>query len=232
MATRGKSSLAKGTVLTDYATPSRIRKAFNESESAIRKEYSRQRSIIRKRVERLAEAGETYNKFYQRFGNLQEALPTSKNLSTEQMLRIMSSSAAALSGAYQTTLTQIKEARKETFESLKAQAEFYGDTKLSKLLEREPTAKQYERIRKLYGMLKHAGAHRIKGSGDTYQEATEAVLSNDGKTSLLTLADQVMDKIGIQFEERVDMFGQMKEKYTAKGTERVSYAKAQGKRGS
>ena len=232
MSTKKGAGLAKGTRLADYASPSRIKTAFDNNEKAIRAEYSRQRSIVRKRIERLEKAGEVYNEFYERFGNLDQSLPSLKNLTTEQAMRLMSSSASALAGGYQTSLSEIRSAREDVLESLAAQAEEEEDYETAEMLRTDMSPAKFDRMRRLMGILNHAGVTRFKPSGDTWKAAAQAILSNDSHTSLLKLAGEVMDKLGIEFEDQVKFMQSAKETYTAKGRYRVSYQKARQKRGT
>lgn len=232
MAIKKGAGLAKGTRLADYASPTRILNAFKDDMKAVRAEYSRQRSIIRKRIDRLREAGEVYNEFYERFGNLDEALPSLKNLTTDKVLRLMSSSASAIAGGYQSTLSEIKKERTDVLKTLAQQAEDADDMETAEMLRGDVTPRQFDRMRRLMGILNHAGVTRFKPSDDVWKQAAVAVLSNDSHASLLSLAGQVLDKLGIEFEDYVKFMQDAKQTYTAKGKYRATYKKARQKRGS
>ncbi len=230
MAIRKQAGLKSGTTLTDYASGSRIEKAFGGSMKDIRAEYSRQRSIIRKRVERMEEAGETYNKFYGIFGD-RSAIPSAKGLTDAQVLKHLSMTAQAIGGGYVSTVSEIRERREELRERMQDQAEEYGDTELAEMLKRPLTPSQYARAGRLMGMIRQA-LGKYLGSDDTYQESLKVILKDDGKTSLLTLANRVLNNVLGEENVSVEYLEKMKEKYTAKGTVRVSYAKAHRKRGN
>lgn len=230
MATRKQAGLKSGTTLTDYASGSRIEKAFGGSMKDIRAEYSRQRSIIRKRVERMESAGETYNKFYGIFGD-RSVIPSAKGLTDAQVLKHLSMTAQAIGGGYVSTVSEIRERREELRERMLEQAEEYGDEELAEALKKPLTPRQYGRIGRVMGMIRHAIGQYV-GSDEVFQEATKVVLQDDGKTSLLTLANKVMNNTMGEENVTVEQLSAMKERYTAKGTTRVSYAKAHRKRGN
>ena len=224
-AKRTKSRLAPGTSITDYASASRIRSAFG-SEKAIREEYSRQRSIIRKRIERMSAAGETSNWLYNTFGDLQTAMPSSKGLSTETMMQIMASSSRALSGAYQSTLTDVVASRKDTIEAMKTAAEEAGDDEFAALLDRGVSAAQWKRVTTAMGMIQRITGRNID-SETTMRSITEAVLTSKSKRSVLSIASQVINDLGLG---DVDAIEKLSERFTASGSTRVSWSKAHKQR--
>lgn len=230
MSTRKQAGLKSGTTLTDYASGSRIEKAFGGSMKDIRAEYSRQRSIIRKRVERMEEAGETYNKFYGIFGD-RSAIPSAKGLTDAQVLKHLSMTAQAIGGGYVSTVSEIRERREELRERMLAEAEEYQDVELAEVLKKPLTPKQYGQVGRVMGMIRQAIGQYV-GSDEVYQEALKVVLKDGGKTSLLTLANKVLNMTMGEENVSTEFLENMKEKYTAKGTVRVSYKKAHRKRGN
>lgn len=219
--------LPEGTFLTDFASSERVRAALG-SDAAIQAEYSRQRSIIRKRVERLAAAGETYNRLYKTFGNLEQALPTVKNLTTEQMAKLLGATSRAIAGGYQNTLRAIRESRRSTSNALRKQAEAEGDIALAEALARDPTPAQMEKIYRLMGMVERTLGKKMVDTNELLEDATKIVMSSRSKTSLLTMASQLMANQG--FDELEDLAA-LKDRFTARGTVRVSWSRAHGKRG-
>ena len=230
MALRSKSNLAPGTTLLDYASGAKIRAAFNDDMAAIRREHSRQRSIIRKRIERMEKAGETYSAFYRIYSDRETGIPSTKTVTDSQVLESLSMFAQGLGGGYVSTLSEVRERRKELQESIMEQAEEMGDTELAELLKKPLTPRQYGRIGRVMGMIRSTMGKYV-GSDEVYQEAMKVVLKDDGKTSLLTLANKVMVNQWGAENITTEMLESMKDKYTARGTIRVSYKRAHGKRG-
>lgn len=219
--------LPEGTFLTDYSSPERVRKTLG-SDSAIQAEYSRQRSIIRKRIERMAAAGEVYNRLFKTFGNLAEDLPVVKNLTTEQMAKLLGATSRALAGGYQNTLKAIRAARKEAVSVMRQRAEEEDDTELAAALSKEPSPAQMARIHTIMGMVQRTLGRKMVDSNELLEDATKMVMTSKSKTSLLTLASQVMAAQG--YDDMDDLMA-MKDRFTARGTTRVSWAKAHKARG-
>lgn len=230
MADRKLASLSKGT-LVDYASPARIRSLFGDDMSKIRSEYSRQRSILRKRMERMEKAGETFNRAFERFGDVKTQLPTIRELTDQQVLEMLSRTAQQIGGGYQGTVSEIRASRKDAQEALKAQAESMGDEDLADALDKPLTPRQYERMQRLMGMIQ-----KMIGKNYTSDEvrtaALKEVLNGKGKESLLTKASRALESLGFDTDNNGEMLAaKIKEQYTAKGTVRVSWSKAHGKRG-
>lgn len=219
--------LPEGTFLTDFSSPERVLKILG-SESAIQAEYSRQRSIIRKRIERMAAAGEVYNRLFKTFGNLAEDLPAVKNLTTEQMAKLLGATSRAIAGGYQNTLKEIRSARKEVVSVMRQRAEQEDDSELAEALSKDPTPAQMARIHTIMGMVQRTLGRKMADSNELLEDATKMVMTSKSKTSLLTLASQVMAAQG--YDDMDDLMA-MKDRFTAKGTTRVSWAKAHKARG-
>ena len=230
MATRKSASLKEGTTLYDYSSATRIKEAFGNNMRDIRAEASRYRSILRKRVERMEQAGETYNKFYNLYKDRERMLPSIKGLSDTQVMKYLSMYAQAIGGGYVSTVSEIREHRDELRQRMYDEAEEFGDEELMEYLKRPITPRQYGQIGRIMGMIRTAIGQYV-GSDDVYQEAMKVVLADDGKTSLLTLANKVLDNMIGEENVESEMRDAMKERYTARGTTRVSYKKAHGKRG-
>lgn len=230
MARRQASRLLPGTTLADYSSPARIRSALG-TESAIRAEYSRQRSIIRKRVERLAKAGETSNAFYQRFGNLAEALPTAKGMSTKDMMQRMAASARALSGAYTSTLKGILQQRKEMSERIAKQARERGDIQTADFLESgKLTGRQEMKIKRVWKIVRAVAGKSIGyalGSGDIDDQIAEAVTGGGSKQSALSIASQILTAMDADTQD----LERAKKQFTKEGKVRVAWTREQRKKG-
>ena len=232
MAVKHTVNLAKGTQLVDYANPTRILRAFDEDMRRIRAEYSRQRSIIRKRIERMEAAGEIHNDFYRRFGNTQEAIPSLKGLSNEQVMRAMSGTANALVGGYQTTLKEIKEARLTAFEEFKAQAKKEGDKKLLQELETQGLPSQgYQDIRTLMGYLENAGVIKVKPSKSVYTSVIKAYYKKKDNESLMDIASKVVKRLRLDADTKSGMLEKIQQRSNAPGGKSVSFSEARRKRG-
>ena len=228
MKTRRGATLATGTTLPDYASQERIQRAFGGDMAAIRREYSRQRSIIRKRVERLEAAGETYNQYYKKYANLDEVLPSARGLSDQELMQAMARSAHGIGAGMQSTVSEIRAAREEQIEGLRAEAESMGDEDLAEALEKGLSAKQLDNVNRLMGMIqKVVGRH--DNSDTVRQEATKAVLSGDRKESLLAKAARVINDLGLGSNSQ-DALADLKQVYTVRGTVRVSYKRSHGRR--
>lgn len=233
MAKRTGARLAEGTTLIDYASHSRIMKAFNNDMRAIRAEASRERSIIRKRIERMEKAGETYNKFYEKYGQNKEAmLPNLKNLSDAEVLEFLGMYAQGLGGGYQSTVTDIRKSREEVVESLRLEAEESGDEEFAFALAKPPTAKQMADVGRLMGMIQKV-VGKLVDSGTTYQLAMKMILGRDKKESLLSKASRMMQTLGLDEDEdgNVSRLEELKKTFKANGQYRASYLKSRGKRG-
>ena len=222
---RGKSHLAPDTTIMDYVSPARIREAFG-SEAAIRAEYSRQRSIIRKRIERMQQAGETSNWVYNQFGNLTESMPTARDLSTDDMMKIMSASARVLSGGYNATMREIRASRQSAQEALAAQAEENGDDETADYLRNKMTNAQWRRITQIVGMLQGIMGKKAQDSNELFFAATDVVMNNRGERSLLTLVSTTISEFALDAD-----INEVAEKFTSKGRVRMSWKKAHSKRG-
>ena len=227
MARRKGASLPAGLSITDFASPARVLNALG-SPATIRAEYSRQRSIIRKRVERMAAAGETANKFYNLFGNIQKDLPRVKDLTIEQMSKLLASTSRAIAGGYQATLTEVRATRRDITAALRMEAELGGDTALAAALEKDPTPQQMERINRLMGMIQKTVGRKTMDSNELRQSATLAVMTSKSKTSLLRLGGQIMQRMGL---DDADNLEGLKDRFTAAGTTRVAWSRVHGSRG-
>ena len=203
MALRGKSNLPRGMSLVDFASPAKIRHAFGDNMSKIRAEYSRQRSIIRKRLERMEKAGETYNWLYRQFADMDRDLPSLKGLSDAEVMRQLTRTSMALSGAYHSTVKEIREARLNEQRALYEEAKLHGDIAMMMELDRGISASDWDRINQLTDILRNITGKTV-GSGDTRQAATKAVLGSDRKESLLTLAKRAADSIQYKDEKSGD----------------------------
>ena len=243
MARRSNAArLPEGTTLLDFATPGAILRAFEGDERRIRAEYSRQRSIVRKRIERMAAAGETENFVYRKYGDLKSALPTADRLSTRQMLDILTSTASTIGGGYQSTLRDIKKRRQRLRKTIEEQ-EQKGEAKVKtrgkgkKATAEDESADegdggklsdaQLRKIQKLMGMTQFV-LGKARDSGELLEMVTDTVRRGGGKRNLLSMAAEILNAYGAA--ETEDLEG-LKSRFTAKGTTRVSWAKAHGKRG-
>lgn len=231
MAQRKYAGLTKGTII-DYASPSRIMDLYGGDMKAIRAEYSRERSIVRKRVERMEAAGETSNITFQKFGNVKEQLPTVKELSDSEVLDMLGEMARQIGGGYKsTTLSQIQESRKDWQETMRQQAEDMGDEDLAEALNKPLTPKQFDNLRRMMGMIQKV-VGKQQTSDTVLQAALKQILKGGKKESLLTKAARALDELGIdETPDGGDALEVIKSQYTAKGTNRVSWQKAHGKRG-
>lgn len=225
---RRGATLAPGTTLPDYSSQERIKRAFNDDMAAIRREYSRQRSIIRKRVERLEVAGEIYNPYYKKYSNLKEVLPSARSLSDQELMQAMARSAYGIGAGMQSTVSEVRAARKEQIEGLKAEAKYYGDDDLAEELEKGVTPKQLEQANKIMGMVQKV-VGRVDDSDTLRQAAIRVVLSGDRKESLLTKAAHVINDLGLGADSQ-DALADLKQIYTMRGTVRVSYKRSHGRR--
>lgn len=242
MARRSNAArLPEGTTLLDFATPGAILRAFEGDERRIRAEYSRQRSIVRKRIERMAAAGETENFVYRKYGDLRSALPTADKLSTRQMLDILTSTASTIGGGYQSTLRDIKQRRQRLRKTIEEQEQKEGAkaktrTKGKRTTDDESgdegdggklTDAQLRKIQKLMGMTQFV-LGKARDSGELLEMVTDTVRRGGSKRNLLSMAAEILNAYGAAEPE--DLEG-LKSRFTAKGTMRVSWAKAHGKRG-
>ena len=219
--------LPEGKLLVDFASPARIRAAYENDERAIRAEYSRQRSIIRKRIERMEAAGETYNRTFQLYGDLKKALPSARGLTTDQMMKLMSGTAAQLGAGYQSTVRDVKAGRRAAQETLRAAAEAMGDDDLSEKLSKDLTPKQYAAVGRVMGMLKAFAPPGTIDTNEMWEATTLEVIKKGGsKRSLLAIANDVIGKLDLDVD-----ISDVADKYTTRGTIRVSWSKAHGKRG-
>ena len=222
MARRSGAKLPKGTTVVDFRSEAAILAKLG-SEAKLRAEYSRQRSIIRKRIERMKEAGETTNQFYQRFGDLKRALPTAKGLSTSEMAKRMAATARAIGGGYQATLTEVKTSRKAAMERVRREAEDVGDLETADFLSKELTPKQAEKVGKVWAIVRAVMGKSIGktlGSGDTDVKIHQVVI--EGGQSVLGMASQVLT----DFDADIATLETIKERFTQTGKTRVAWAKA------
>ncbi len=222
---RGKSRLAPGLTITDYSTPARIRESFG-SEKAIRQEYTRQRDIMRKRVGRLESAGERDNWVYSVFGDFKSAMPEAKTLSTDEMMHILAVSSRVLSGAYQSTLREIKASREEQIEAMRAEAEAEGDEETAEALAKGLSSAQFARLNRVTGMIERIVGRNID-TKEVRRNIVNTIVQAGSKRSLLSIAAQVINDLDIGNE---DSISQLSSRFTAKGTTRVSWAKAHSNR--
>ena len=224
---RGKSNLAPSTTITDYASYARLKSAFG-TDAAIVSEYSRERSILRKRLERMEAAGETDNWLYKTFGNMKEDLPTARGMSAQQAAQMLASTARALGGARSASLSEIRKSRAETKEVLAQQAEDADDEDFADAI-RKMTDKQWRKMTKVMGMVQRTVGARNLDSEKVMQEAAKIVLNTKGKTSVLTMAANVIANLGLDDNTgNLEKLGQM---FTKTGSTRVSWKKAHAKRG-
>ena len=233
MAQRRGAKLEKGS-LTDYASPARIMALFEGDMKAIRAAYSRHRSIIRKRVERMAAAGETHNITFGKFGNVRTQLPTVNSLTDAQVLEMLSATAGQIGGGYRSaTLSGIKMSRIDWQREAARDAREAGDLETaSKLTKRDMSASQWDRVGRLMGMVKKVTGAFSPGSGEQYSAVIQEVVGSGYQPNLFKLAQSIFDKFGIQedTEGRLVMES-VKEKYTAKGSVRISWQKVHKRRG-
>ena len=214
--------LPEGMTILDFRSPSAIESKLT-TDAAIRAEYSRQRSIIRKRVERMKAAGETSNAFYRRFGDLEKAMPTAKGLSTKEMEMRMAASARAIGGGYQSTLEQIKAARKASMERVRDEAKAAGDTATADFLDKPLTPKQAEKVNRIWGIVKAILGRSLGksiGSGETDVKIHQLVL--EGGRSVLSMAAQVLS----DYDADVQQLETLRERFTTTGKTRVSWDRA------
>lgn len=223
MARRTGARLPEGTTVVDFRSPASILEALG-SDAAIRKEYSRQRSIIRKRIERMAQAGETANQFYQRFGDLKRALPTAKGMSTQEMAQRMAAMARAIGGGYQSTLTEVKEARKSAMERVRQEAEEAGDDMTASFLSKELTPKQAEKVGRVWNIIRGVmgkSIGKVIGSSGIDVKIHETVIDGRGQ-SVLSMAAQVLS----DYDADISTLETLRDRFTQTGKTRVAWAKA------
>ena len=225
MAARTGAKLPQGTSIVDFRSPAAILAALG-SEKVIRAEYSRQRSIIRKRIERMEKAGETTNTFYQRFGDMKRAIPTAKGLSTEEMSQRLAAMARAIGGGYQSTLTDVKAARKTAMERVRQEAEEAGDDITADFLGKELTPKQAEKVGRVWNIVRGVMGRslgKLIGSGDMDVKIHRIVMG--GKQSVLSMAAQVLS----DYDADIATLETLQERFTQTGKTRVAWAKAHGR---
>lgn len=215
-----RSNLAKGKDIFSYMGMTSLMSAFG-SESAIRAEYSRMRSIIRKRVERMEQAGERSNWVYQNFGDLKADLPALPNLSTKEVAKKMTAMARVLSGGHQSTVREIRQARKEALRFMVDEAENEGDTDFAENL-KKITPQQYDRARRLMGMMQAIIGKSID-SEDVWEDALRASLETTSKSDLLSKASAILAKYGI---DDIGSLERLNNRFTKAGTTRKAWSKA------
>lgn len=232
MAKRTGARLAEGTTITDYSNPTRILRTFNNDMRAIRAEYSRQRSIIRKRLDRLEKAGEVYNKFYQYYGkdrNVQ--IPSLKGLSDSDVLDMLSRTAGGIGRGFQSTVKEVREARKEVFAQLELEAEESGDTAFAQQMKEGLTASQYSKVGYIMRMINKV-VGRLNSSDEAYQKAMKYVVnSSDPKESLLSKAGRIIKEMGLDPDDTIVKLEDLKNTFKNNGQYRANYLKSRGKRG-
>lgn len=224
---RGKSNLAPGTTITDYASYARLQSAFG-SDAAIVSEYSRERSILRKRLERMEAAGETDNWLYRTFGDMKENLPTAKGMSAREAAQILASTARALGGARNASLSEIRATRKEAREDLAVQAEEAEDFEFASAI-RGMTDKQWRKMTKVMGMVQRTVGARNLDSNELMQISAKIVLNAKPKMPILSMAANAIRELGLDDDTaNLEKLGAM---FTKSGKTRVSWRKAHSKRG-
>lgn len=234
MARRSNAArLPEGMTLLDFASPAAIMRAFEGDERRIRAEYSRQRSIVRKRVERMAQAGETENFVFRKYGDLKTALPTADQLTTQQMLSILTNTGSTLAGGYQSTLRDIKKRRKTLRKTIEEQQERRGKKSGAGAEGGEDvddgsalTDAQLIKVQKLMGMTQFA-LGKAMDSDEVLEKATEIVKKGGKQSNLLKMAAEIL----AHFDADIEDLEGLKQRFTAKGTTRVSWSKAHRKRG-
>ena len=225
----GKSLLREGTIPSDYRSL-RSQVTTLGTESALRAEYSRLRSIVRKRIERMEQAGETTNRFYEKFGNLAEALPTAKGRDTRDLSMRLSVLAKALGGGYTGTVKEIKEERKRQAERFAQAAEDSGDEETAEYFRdaKNITKSQWDKIHRMMGIVWQFAGRSIS-SKEVEAVAAKTVLSSKGqKKSVLQMAAEVMRDLGL---DDVANLEDIQQRYKKDGRLRASWKKARNKRG-
>lgn len=222
---RSKSRLATGLTIIDYSTPAKIYASFG-TERAIRQEYTRQRDIMRKRVYRLESAGERDNWVYNVFGDFKSAMPEAKTLSTDEMMHILAASSRVLSGAYQSTLRDIKASRQEQVEAMRAEAEAEGDEETAEALAKGLSSSQFAKLNRVTGMIERIVGRNID-TKEVRRNIVNTIVQAGSKRSLLSIAAQVINELVLGDDDSLEKLGAQ---FTAKGTTRVSWAKAHSNR--
>lgn len=238
MARRSNAAkLPEGMTLLDFASPAAIMRAFQGDEKRIRAEYSRQRSIVRKRVERMAAAGETDNFVFRKYGDLKQALPTADQLSTRQMMEILTNTGSTIAGGYQSTLSDIRQRRRKLRKTIEeAQEKQRGKAKGKKGAAAAGedggddgealTDAQVKKIQQLMGMTQFV-LGKAQDSDTILEEATKIVKRGGKQRNLLTMAAEILTR----FDADVEDLEGLRSRFTAKGTTRVSWAKVHKGRG-
>ena len=239
MARRSNAArLPEGMTLLDFASPAAIMRAFQGDEKRIRAEYSRQRSIVRKRVERMKAAGETDNFVFRKYGDLKQALPTAKQLTTRQMMEILTNTGSTIAGGYQSTLSDIRQRRrklKKTIEEAQQQQreKAKGKKGVSAAAGEDGgdegealTDAQVKKVQQLMGMTQFV-LGKAQDSDTILEEATKIVKRGGKQRNLLTMAAEILTR----FDADVEDLEGLRSRFTAKGTTRVSWAKAHKGRG-
>lgn len=216
-----KSNLKPGLSVVDYSSYNALFTVLG-SEQAIRNEYSRMRSIIRKRVERMAAAGETHNWVYRNFGDMPQQLPSAIGKSTKELAQIMAAQARVLSGGYQSTVREIRQSRKQAIRDIAKEAKEAGDIGFAEMI-KKITPQQYERAKRLMGMMQSAIGKAYQSSEEVWQDALKVSLSTNSKSNLLTEANKLLADYGL---DDVETLSSMKSRFTAKGTTRQSWKRA------
>lgn len=215
-----KSNLKPGLSVVDYSSYNALFTALG-SEQAIRNEYSRMRSIIRKRVERMAEAGETHNWVYRNFGDMPQQLPSAIGKSTKELAQIMAAQARVLSGGYQSTVREIRQSRQQAIRDIAEEAEEEGDSDFAEMI-KKITPQQYERAKRLMGIMQSAVGKALD-SEEVWHDVLKVSLATNSKSNLLTEANNLFADYGL---DDVETLSSMKSRFTAKGTTRQSWKRA------
>lgn len=236
MARRSNAAkLPEGMTLLDFASPAAIMRAFQGDERRIRAEYSRQRSIIRKRIERMKAAGETDNFVYRKYGDIKNDLPTADQLSTRQMMEILTNTGSTIAGGYQSTLSDIRQRRRrlrKTIEEAQERGKAKGKSGAAVAGEdggddgEALTDAQVKKIQQLMGMTQFV-LGKAQDSDTILEEATKIVKRGGKQRNLLTMAAEILTR----FDADVEDLEGLRSRFTAKGTTRVSWAKAHKGRG-
>ena len=236
MARRSNAAkLPEGMTLLDFASPAAIMRAFQGDERRIRAEYSRQRSIIRKRIERMKAAGETDNFVYRKYGDIKNDLPTADQLSTRQMMEILTNTGSTIAGGYQSTLSDIRQRRRRLRKTIEeAQERGKAKGKRGAAVAGEDggddgealTDAQVKKIQQLMGMTQFV-LGKAQDSDTILEEATKIVKRGGKQRNLLTMAAEILTR----FDADVEDLEGLRSRFTAKGTTRVSWAKAHKGRG-
>ena len=182
-------------------------------------------------------AGETDNFIFRKYGDLKQALPTAKQLTTRQMMEILTNTGSTIAGGYQSTLSDIRQRRrklKKTIEEAqKQQREKSKGKKGAAAVDEDGgdegealTDAQVKKVQQLMGMTQFA-LGKAQDSDTILEEATKIVKRGGKQRNLLTMAAEILSR----FDADVEDLEGLRSRFTAKGTTRVSWAKAHKGRG-